>query len=223
LVQIGVGLEAWVTPMIEAAKNPRLTVVTTAQGIPLLREQEPVEQNGEHPPHAFGNPHVWLDPENAKTMIRTMTDALIRVAPAHRADFLINQARYVNEITTVETDIQAQVKPLRDRRIVTHHAAWPYFARRFGFQIEGVIIEQPGGEVSAKNLAALTTLIRQKKIRVIATEPQLNTAVAQTLAQETGARLVTITRLPGALPGTETYLLMLRYDAEQLIRALRAP
>jgi len=66
----------------------------------------------------------------------------------------------------------------------------------------------------------LIQLIRRKQITVIAMEPQLNAKVAQTLAEETGATLVTITPLPGALPGTDTYLDMLSYDAQQLIRAL---
>jgi zinc/manganese transport system substrate-binding protein/zinc transport system substrate-binding protein/manganese/iron transport system substrate-binding protein len=223
LVQVGVGLEVWVSPMIESARNPRLTIVTTGQGIPLLRGQGMGEPDEEGHAHASGNPHIWLDPENAKMMVRAITDALIKLAPAQRALFLANQAQYLTEIDTVEAAIKEQVKPLKDRRIVTHHAAWPYFARRFGFQIEGVILEQPGSEASAKALAGLIKLIKQKKIKVIVMEPQLNPKVAQTLAEETGAALVTLTPVPGALPGTERYLDMLSYDARQLVEALSRP
>jgi ABC-type Zn uptake system ZnuABC Zn-binding protein ZnuA len=220
LVQVGVGLEVWVAPMIQSAKNPRLTIVTAGRGIPLLRESGLDEDDAGGHAHVSGNPHIWLDPENAKMMIRTITDALIKIAPAQRTTFLANQARYLTEIDAAEASIKDQVKRLKDRRIVTHHGAWPYFARRFGFRIEGVILEQPGGEASAQALAGLITLMRQKRITVIAMEPQLNAKVAQTLAEETGATLVTITPLPGALPGTDTYLDMLTYDAQQLIRAL---
>ena len=223
LVQVGVGLEVWVTPLINAAKNPTLTIVTTGQGIPLLRGKEMDDHDEEGHAHPSGNPHIWLDPENAKMMVRTITDALSKILPAQRTTFLANQARYLNEIDEVEATIKEQVGRLKDRRIVTHHAAWPYFARRFGFQIEGVILEQPGSEASAKSLAALISLVKQKRIRVIAMEPQLNAKVAQTLAEETGATLVTITPLPGALPGTDTYLDMLSYDARQLIEALSRP
>lgn len=223
LVQVGVGLEVWVVPMIQSAKNPRLTIVTAGRGIPLLREHGLDEEDQAGHAHVSGNPHIWLDPENAQMMIRTITDALIKIAPAQRTTFLANQAGYLKEIDAVEASIKAQVAALKDRRIVTHHGAWPYFARRFGFQIEGVILEQPGSEASAKSLAALIQLIRRKQIKVIAMEPQLNAKVAETLAEETGATLVTITPLPGALPGTDTYLDMLTYDAQQLIRALNRP
>jgi len=223
LVQVGVGLEVWVTPMIKSAANPALTIVTTGHGIPLLRAQELDEEDDNGHAHITGNPHIWLDPENAKMMVRTITDALIKAAPAQRATFLVNQAGYLMEIDQTEAAIKQQVATLKDRRIITHHGAWPYFARRFGFKIEGVILEQPGGEESAKELAGLIKMIRLKQIKVIAMEPQLNPKVARTLAEETGATLVTITPLPGALPGTDTYLTMLAYDARQLVEALSRP
>jgi ABC-type Zn uptake system ZnuABC Zn-binding protein ZnuA len=189
----------------------------------LIRDQESNATPQAPHAHSFGNPHIWLDPENTKTMIHTLTKAIIAAAPAQRTAFLANQARYLNEIDVVEANIKAQVKPLKDRRIITHHNAWPYFARRFGFRIEGVLLEQPGGEASAKTLASLIKLARQKSIRVIVMEPQLNPKDARLLAQETGARLVTLTPLPGALPGTDTYLEMLNYNARQLVQALSGP
>ena len=219
-VQIGVGLEIWAESLIKAARRPGLTIVTSSQGIALIRDQESNPNSADSHPHSFGNPHVWLDPANAKTMIHTIAKALIAAAPAQRETFLKNQARYLKEIDTIEADIQERVKQLEDRRIITHHNAWPYFARRFGFRIEGVILEQPGGEASAKTLASLTKLIRQKRIKVIVMEPQMNPKVAQLLAQETGARLVTLTPLPGGLPGTERYVQMLAYNAGALIEAL---
>ena len=221
-VQVGVGLEVWAQPLLKAAKRPGLTIVTASQGIPLIRDQEPGSAPEPNHAHAFGNPHVWLDPVNAKTMIHTLTKALIAAAPAHRATFLTNQARYLKEIDAVQASINEQAHLLPDRRLITHHNAWPYFARRFGFRIEGVILEQPGSEASAKTLASLIKLVRQKRIRVIVMEPQLNPKVAQLLAQETGATLVTLTPLPGGLPGTDTYLAMLDHNARTLIDALRA-
>jgi len=223
LVQVGVGMEAWTAPMIREANNPRLTIVTVGRGIPLLREETVSNHNDSGEAHVSGNPHVWLDPENAKMMVRTITDTLIKLAPARRSTYLSNQARYLKAIDGVEADIKKQVGQLKDRRIVTHQAAWPYFARRFGFQVEGVILEGPGRERSSDTTASLAALIRQKRIKVIVTEPQLDAAAARALAEGTGARLVTVASLPGALPGTDTYLEMLSYDARQLVEALSRP
>jgi ABC-type Zn uptake system ZnuABC Zn-binding protein ZnuA len=65
--------------------------------------------------------------------------------------------------------------------------------------------------------------IKQAGIRVIVSEAQLNQKLPQVLARETGARVVVLTTLPGALPGTETYLDMLRYNVLQLADALEKP
>ena len=79
---------------------------------------------------------------------------------------------------------------------------------------------QAGAEPSANHLHALISRIQRDRIRVIVSEPQLNQKIPELLARETGARIVVLTPLPGGLPGTETYLDMLRYDVLQLAKAL---
>jgi ABC-type Zn uptake system ZnuABC Zn-binding protein ZnuA len=66
----------------------------------------------------------------------------------------------------------------------------------------------------------LIETIKRDRVRVIISEVQLNQKVPQLLARETGARIAVLTTLPGGLPGTETYLDMLRYNVLQLAQAL---
>ncbi len=103
---------------------------------------------------------------------------------------------------------------------MTYRPTWPYFARRFGFEIGGSLLAQVGAEPSAHRLADLTKMMKQKKITVIASEPQLNPELPQTVAKETGATVVLLTVLPGTIPGTETYLSMIEYNVNQLVEAL---
>ncbi|TLY18517.1 MAG: zinc ABC transporter substrate-binding protein, partial [Nitrospirae bacterium] len=97
-----------------------------------------------------------------------------------------------------------------------------YFARRFGFRIEGDIVGQVGAEPTAAHLARLARRMKSEKIKVIVSEPQLNQKVAQALAGETGARIVLLSPLPGAITGTNTYISMLRYDIAKLVDALQS-
>jgi len=227
LVKVGLGLEIWVNDLIRNAENHNLLTVTTSEGVPLIKdtedhdssEKERAEESFKER-HSMGNPHIWLDPENAKTMIRHITDGLIKVDPAHKAQYLKNQSNYLKALSALEDEIKRKVRGLPDRRIITHHAAWPYFARRFGFIIEDTIVLQVGTEPSARHIQELIDKIRRKKIRVIASEPQLNPQVPNLLAQETGVRVVILSPLPGSIPGTDTYLDLIRYDAEQPISAL---
>ena len=227
LVKVGLGLEIWVNDLIRNAENRNLLTVNTSEGVPLIKDTEDHDASDKDRAgesfkerHSMGNPHIWLDPENAKTMIRHITDGLIKVDPAHKGEYLSNQSMYLKALSGLEDEIKRRVRGLPDRRIITHHGAWPYFARRFGFIIEDTIVLQVGAEPSARHIQELIEKIRRKKIKVIASEPQLNPQVPNLLAQETGARVVLLSPLPGALPGTETYLELIRYDSEQLLSAL---
>ncbi|ALA56748.1 metal ABC transporter substrate-binding protein [Nitrospira moscoviensis] len=220
LFEVGVGLEVWVSSLVKNAGTPSLRVVTTSQGIGLVRDQlDDHHQTGEDR-KAAGNPHIWLDPENAAIMLRHITEALIAADPAHAADFRNNQAAYLQQLDRLVRDLSIRVRQVSDRRFIAHHPAWPYLARRFGFEIAGVIQLQSGTEPSALHLQSLIARIKKERIKVIVSEVQLSQKIPDLLAKETKARVVVLTTLPGGVPGTGTYLDMLRYNVLQLCNAL---
>ncbi|HEV8621195.1 MAG TPA: metal ABC transporter substrate-binding protein [Nitrospiraceae bacterium] len=223
LFEVGIGLEVWVSSLVKNAGSASLRVVTTSKGIALLRDRP----NRDGAAHAAeeedrGNPHVWMDPENATTMMRHITEALIQIDPAHATEYRTNQASYLRKLDQLQGDLSDRITRLADRRFIAHHPAWPYFARRFGFQIVGTIQPQSGSEPSALQLHALIVKINKERIKVVVSEIQLSQKIPELLAKETGARVVVLTTLPGGLPHTETYLDMLRYNVLQLANALDA-
>lgn len=215
LLEVGLGLEVWVSGLVKNAGNARLRVITTSEGVGLIRDHASNASSA-------GNPHIWLDPENAKVMVRHIADALIAADAAHKDAYLKNLADYLRRVDQAQRDLTERVASLRDRRIVTHHPAWPYFARRFGFQIEGDIIQQTGMEPSSTHLAEIANRIKSGKIKVIVSEPQFNQKIVQALAGETGARIVVLSPLPGTIKGTETYLSLLAYNVTKLVAALQS-
>lgn len=218
-IEVGMGLEVWVGALVSNAGTAGLLVVTTSEGIERIADHaKTLNTQG----HGDGNPHVWLDPENAKLMVGRIAKAFAKADPAHAGEYRANQDRYVHRLGALEAELAEQLERVTDRRIVVHHPAWPYFARRFGFDIAGEIITQPGAEPSARHLQALVRKIREGRIRVIVSEPQLNQKLPRILAQESGARLVVLTAMPGGVPGTGTYLDMLRYNVTELAEALES-
>jgi len=226
LFEIGIGLEVWVSSLVKNASSPSLRVVTTSQGIGLIRDhagqRDGTHQGGETR-GSGGNPHVWLDPENAAIMLRHITEALIAADPIHAADFRNHQAVYLQQLDRLRKELSDRVKQLPDRRFIAHHPAWPYLARRFGFEVAATIQLQSGTEPSALQLQSLIDKIRKEQIKVIVSEIQLSQKLPTLLAKETKTRIVVLTTLPGGLPGTETYLDMLRYNVLQLANALESP
>ncbi len=215
LFQIGLDLELWVQPLIENADRPNLPIITTSKGVSLI-EGGPVHGHG----HGAVNPHIWLDPQNVQIMITEIKKALIAVDPEHRADYEENAAIYLQKLEKLEAELKRKVAPLKDTKIITHHPAWPYFAKRFGFDIRSNILTQIGSAPSAKKLGILIRQIKKEKIRVIVSEPQLNQKIPLILAEETGATVVPLSPLTGALPGTDHYLDLMRYNVEALVNVL---
>ncbi len=223
LFEIGIGLEVWVSSLVKNAGSASLRVVTTSKGIALLRDRpdhDGAAHTGEEDER--GNPHVWMDPENAMTMMRHITEALIQVDPVHATEYRTNQASYLRKLDQLRGELSERITRVADRRFIAHHPAWPYFARRFGFQIVGTIQPQSGSEPSALHLHSLIVKIKKDRIKVVVSEIQLSQKTPELLAKETGARVVVLTTLPGGLPHTETYLDMLRYNVLQLVNALGA-
>nr|MBI3612456.1 zinc ABC transporter substrate-binding protein [Nitrospirota bacterium] len=225
LLQVGIGLEVWVASLVKNSGNADLLVVTTSEGIELIQggEVHRGARQTHDDRHPSGNPHVWLDPDHAKVMLRHISDAFSLVDPAHALEYRRNGAAYARQIEQLQAELTEQFRQVPDRRIIAHHPAWPYFARRFGLTIAGEIVTQAGAEPSAYHMQELIAAIRKDKIRVVVSEPQLNQKIPEVLARETGVRVVVLTPLPGGLPGTATYLDMLRYNGRQLVHALAQP
>jgi ABC-type Zn uptake system ZnuABC Zn-binding protein ZnuA len=220
LFEVGLGLEVWVAGLVKSAGRPSLTIVTTSRGIALISDGHQADPI--HDDHAPGNPHVWMDPENVATMMRHVTEGLVQADPAHAEEFRRNQAAYLNRLDHLRAELMARVGRLSDRRFIAHHPAWPYFARRFGFEIVGTIQAQSASEPSAVHIQTLIATIKKQRVKAVVSEIQLSQRLPELLARETGARVVVLTTLPGGLPRTDTYLDMLRYNVLQLANALES-
>ena len=203
LVVVGLGLEWWLDDVASAAGNPDLEVVMTSEGIETLE----------------GDPHIWLDPLNAVLQVAAIRDALIRADPPGRLTYEINAARYISRILDLHEEVRRKISSWTHREFVALHGAWAYFARRYGLEQLAVIVPRPGREPSAREVARITSLIRERGVRAIFVEVQHPPGVAELIASETGAALVTLDPL-GGVPGREDYLSLMRYNLEQMEKVL---
>jgi len=187
LFKVGLGMEEWLDPAIQNSGNKTLVVVDAAAGL------TDIVQGDEH--DRSGNPHIWLDPEYAKVGIKTLVTELVKLDPKGESLYRKHEAAYFVRLDSLSAAISAEFAGLRDRRLITYHDAWPYFARRFGLDIIATVEPIPGQEPSARELARLVDLIRREHIKVITTEPQLPSALPDMLARETGVKVVVLNPL----------------------------
>jgi zinc transport system substrate-binding protein len=226
VVYVGAGLEPWMDKILRARGTASLTVVEATQGIPLIQgvEEHPGEKaHEEHAEHSHegGNPHVWLDPVLAQKICRKIAAAFIQVDPAHRQAYEANLGRYLTALQELDQDIRQQVQTWRIHDFVSFHDAFGYFAQRYHLHLAGVIEAAPGREPSPRYLAELISTIRQRGIRVVFAEPQLNPRIAEVIAGEAGAKVLMLDPVGGRPPYGSNYLQLMRYNLAEMAQAMK--
>jgi zinc transport system substrate-binding protein len=211
LVLNGVELEYWADKLVQSTGNPNLIVVDTSKGIEIMAG----EATG-----AGGNPHIWLDPRNAIVQVEHIRDALLRVDPAHTDDYRANTKRYSAELWELDREISNEVATWSSRQFIAFHPAWVYFVRRYGLEQAAVIERSPGREPSPAEVARIVETARRIEAKAIFAEPQFSAKAAQTIAEESGARVFFLDPLGSSLDDP-SYLNLMRSNLAQMAQALR--
>jgi manganese/iron transport system substrate-binding protein len=219
LVMNGLALDRWV-PRLTQAANPSVPTLVLSDGLPVLgvgtSEDEDIGQNG--------NPHFWLDPQYARVYVEKIHDQLVSIDPDGAATYDANTTSYLVKLDELDQWIQQQVAtiPPDNRKLVTFHEAYPYFAARYGFQLVGVITPSPGQEPSAGELAQLVQTVKAAQVKAVFSEAQFSPRLTQALAQEAGVQQVVTDLYNDSLgdPPADTYLGMMRYNVERMVQAL---
>lgn len=187
----GHGVEDWLGKAMKAAKGSKTaTVVEAFTGVPkdrLITELPHIHLPGEHGHHHHDggpNPHLWLDPTLAAHAVTNILTALQKADPKNAAGYAANAARYVERLHALDRDLAIALAPAKGHRIVTYHHAFPYFTRRYGLDLIGVIEEVPDVEPSPKYLATLLKVMREKDVKVIFTEPQFSPKLAERISRD---------------------------------------
>jgi zinc transport system substrate-binding protein len=211
LVLNGVGLEYWADRLVEGAGNPHLIVVDTSQGIEIL---------GGDADAPGGNPHIWLDPQNAIVQVSHIRDALIQADPGHADDYRANAEQYIHQLRQLDQEIADEVATWSNREFIAFHPAWVYFAGRYGLEQAAVIQRSPGREPSPAEVAHIIQTAQRVGARAIFAEPQFSAKAAQTIAEESGAHGLFLDPLGSSLCNP-CYLNLMRYNVGQMAKALR--
>lgn len=229
----GLGLDAWVEDLVESASNEEQTVVELSEGLATIEggeheegehgAEEP-EEEGEHAhEHAEDNPHLWLDVTNAEHYVERIHDTLAEVDPEGAEEYEANAGEYLAELEELDGYIRERAEgiPEERRKLVTFHDAFPYFAEAYGFELVGVVLENPEAEPGSREVAEVVLAIEEEGVPVVFTEPQFNAGLANTVAQEAGVEvreLYTDTLVDDE--AGNTYEAMMRTNIDRISEAL---
>lgn len=229
LIINGAGFEAWLADIIASASS-KATVIQASVGLTgrTPREGEHATDGGGHEHEGEVDPHFWLDPLNVVRYTENIRDALGAADPAGIPEYTANAAAYIARLRKLDEYIREQVSiiPPERRLLVTNHEAFGYFADRYGFTIVGTVIPSLSTDAapSAQQMAYLVNQIRATGTRAIFLEQGANPKLAEQLAHETGAAVVSnlythsTTGPDGEAPG---YIEMMEHNIRRIVEALR--
>jgi ABC-type Zn uptake system ZnuABC Zn-binding protein ZnuA len=228
LVRIGLDHEPWLDRLLKTVNDPRFlpggpNVVDASKGIALLEAEVPRvrSERGVHV-HGFGNPHYWLDPENARPITAAILVALSRLLPGERTRFDANRSRFLDSLDRRLAGWLKAMAPYRGTRVVVAHESWPYFAQRFGLLIVAALEPTPGVPPSPAYLATLTQRMRQAGVRILIAEPTSPASLVREAAERGGARAVTLVPSVGGDPAVRDYASLFDLNIKRLTEALSA-
>ena len=174
-----------------------------------------------HDEHEY-NAHIWLDADNAVTMVRNLADGLIARYPQHADAIADNRDAYILRLTALDAELSAAVSALPHADVITSHEAFPYFAQAYGLHVVGILNREPEDALSPRALAALCGTVTELGNPPLFTEPQYDDAAARTISRETGAPVFVLDPIvtgPDDVPLTY-YEDVMRANVQVLLEAL---
>ena len=196
----GLHLEDPTVKLAEANKKPGSEIVSLGEG--TITPDQYIYDFSFPKPEGSPNPHLWMNPVNALHYGEIARDTLARRDPANADYYNQNYAAFKVRIEALDKAIMATINtiPEGNRKLLTYHDSFAYFAPRYGMTIIGAIQPSDFAEPSAKDVAELITQIKQEKVPAVFGSEVFPSPILEQIAKESGAKYVSDLRdddLPG--------------------------
>jgi ABC-type Zn uptake system ZnuABC Zn-binding protein ZnuA len=221
----GAGLETFLNSIIESSGGD-FRVVDLSEEIQLISLVKEFESEDEYTPGGF-DPHIWMDPNNVIIWVNQISEVLSKIDVESSPEFKANAQAYIRELENLDRWIVSQVEqiPPQQRKLVTDHLVFSYFARAYNFVQVGAVLPafSNQSQTSAKEIANLEDTILKEKVKAILVGVSVNPDLARRVAEDTGVQIVfvyfdTLTESGGL---ADSYIELIRYDVDAIVTALR--
>ncbi|WP_421272437.1 zinc ABC transporter substrate-binding protein ZnuA [Aeromonas taiwanensis] len=224
------GLVVWVGPELEGfmakplASHPHALTLTQVPGMPLFNyatqanhddhddhdhgahEQGDHDEGHEGHHHEGVDPHLWLGPTQAKVIARAIATELGKLDPANQARYAANLAAFEHKVDARDKVIAEQMKVVNQKGYFVFHEAYGYWERHYGMSSRGHFTVSPERRPGAKTLVEIRKALEEKKASCIYAEPQFSPAVIESVARNTGAKVLLLDEVGEQVPlGPDAY------------------
>lgn len=235
----GAGMEGWVDKTLESMNVEKLKVVDTSKNVSLLEsdhnhdheeeghDHEEESDDHEHEEghdhdHGVNDPHIWLDPVNAKAQAQAIFDALVAVDPDHKSEYQSRYDALAVELDQLDTLMKTGMETAVHKHVVMNHSAFSYMAHRYGFDIESISGIIPESEPSATQLTSIMEFIEHEGITSILMESTSNQKVIDVIVNATGVKVLPINTLESVDDSkTASYVAIMKANIESILSVMK--
>jgi len=173
--------------------------------------------------HGGHDPHIWMDPENAKLIARALAKTLGDLDQENAARYAANAEKFASDLDQLSAEIAQDVKPVRDKRYIVFHDAYQYFETRFDMSPAGSITINPEVTPGAKRIKEIHDRIAQTNVACVFAEPQFQSKYVATVIEGTSAKASVLDGLGAKEPaGAQAYASMMHNFVTALTSCLKS-
>ncbi len=222
----GLGFEGWMDRLIKSS-GYRGSVTVASRGVKTIQEAAGHgHQHGHSHSHA-ADPHAWQNPLNVKQYVQNIRLALAAAKPAAAQEFEQRAQAYSRDLDALDQSIRERLKPIpvAQRRIVTSHDAFGYFAAAYNVKFYPLQGLSTGSEPSAADVVRIIDQIKKNKVTAIFVENISDARVLERITKESGARIggtLYADALSEPSTAVDTYLKLIEHNAATIIKGLAA-
>lgn len=224
------GLVVWGGPELEGfmakplANHPHALTLTQVEGMPLFNyatqdshdSHDHDAHDHDHAAHEHGDhdhdegheghhhegidPHIWLGPTQAKVIAKAIASELGKLDPANQARYDANLAAFDAKVDAKDKVIAGQMKAVNQKGYFVFHEAYGYWERHYGMSSKGHFTVSPERRPGAKTLVDIRKALEEKQASCIYAEPQFSPAVIESVARNTGAKVLLLDEVGEQVP-----------------------
>ena len=153
-------------------------------------KKEDDHDDHDHDDHGHGHgsfdPHIWLDPANAKVIVKKITNQLSKIDKDNASTYKANSKKVIKDLDGLIKEVKNELN--KDASFVVFHDAYQYFEKRFGLSVIGALTVNPDVMPGAEQLSEIREVIEHEKAKCIFSEPQFNPNIINSIASDTGVK-----------------------------------
>jgi ABC-type Zn uptake system ZnuABC Zn-binding protein ZnuA len=172
--------------------------------------------------HPLGNPHYWLDPENGRRIAKAVQAKLAQKDAANAAYYAQRAADFERRLTEAQQRWTSMMAPYKGIKVVTYHRSWANFADAFGIDVIGYVEPKPGIPPTPQHTLDVIQAMRAQGIKLIIVEPYFDSKTPNSIASQTGGKVLVLPPSVGGIPAASDYLKLFDTNINLLVGAIKS-